>query len=181
MGRFTSSVLAVICMATVAYGMDCSFGSSKNIFEQIVKSCPRPIIDLADQSYCCIDVKNDSFYCCDAEEWALKTGLGIIIPSIIAVVVIISIVVLCISCLCCTCCPWYRRRHRGTVYGNLQAPAGGIHIIQPTPVYPGYAGHLQNQPPVYATTVTAMPQDCPPQYTQEAYTKQAPYNPGYAL
>lgn len=48
----------------------------------------------------------------------LFSRLGIIIPAVIAVVVVVMFIIFCISCLCCSCCPWYRRRHRGTVYGS---------------------------------------------------------------
>lgn len=118
MSRLISFLLIIFFFSRSTYGMDCNFGNSKNIIDEIVGTCPRPLLDSTDKSYCCIDIKNDKFYCCDAEEFALKTGLGIVVPAIIATVVILLLIISCISCLCCSCCPWYRRRHRGTVYGS---------------------------------------------------------------
>ncbi|KAL6256302.1 hypothetical protein P5V15_012419 [Pogonomyrmex californicus] len=172
-------VLLLICLhAGFSYGMECSYGSNQNILEKVFTSCPRPFTDPSDYSYCCYDIPNNRAYCCSAEEFA-KTGLSIIIPVIIAAAVIIGLIVCCISCLCCSCCPWYRRR-QGTVYGRLvtevQTPV--VQVIQPQAnVPPNYTSQAAQNPYVpYPTNSTGMPQ--PPPYN-EAYAKQAPYNPAY--
>ncbi|KAG7211997.1 hypothetical protein KM043_011192 [Ampulex compressa] len=117
MSRIIAVLLMAVFHAGFVHGMDCSFGSSKNMFEKIVNSCPMPL-QSADKSYCCYDIANESTYCCTAEEFAVKTGLTIIVPVVITAVVVISLIIFCISCLCCSCCPWYRKRHQGTVYGR---------------------------------------------------------------
>ncbi|XP_046484528.1 protein shisa-5 isoform X1 [Neodiprion pinetum] len=182
MARFAVSIVVVICLVSVAYGMDCTLGTSDNFIDKFVNSCPRPLIDPSENSYCCPRV-DGTVYCCDWAEFTMRTGLGIIVPVVIAVVVIISLIVFCISCLCCACCPWYRRRHRGTIYSSMQTPVTGIHVIQTPPSNSGYTVHQiqQIQPPIYANAVSAMPQHPvpPPQYTREDNTKQAPYNPSY--
>ncbi|XP_012280822.1 protein shisa-5 [Orussus abietinus] len=177
-----AALLFVVFSTSVVYGMECQLGHSSNIIERIIKSCPRPILDSSDKEYCCIDIQTESFYCCNAEE-ALKTGLGILLPIIIGATIIVLLIGCCISCLCCSWCPWYRRRHRGTVYGHVQVPSV-VHTIQ---AQPGYATTYVSQPvnqnsypaqSVYAPDVSQpVP---PPPYTNEAYAKQAPHNPHYA-
>ncbi|XP_011866389.1 PREDICTED: uncharacterized protein LOC105561218 [Vollenhovia emeryi] len=115
MSRLAVALLLIYLHAGSIYGMECSFGN-KNFLEKMLTTCPRPLIDPSDNSYCCYDMSTESAYCCDAVEFA-KTGFGIIIPVIIAAAIVIGIIVCCISCLCCSCCPWYRRR-QGTVYGR---------------------------------------------------------------
>ncbi|CAL1686567.1 unnamed protein product [Lasius platythorax] len=174
--RLAGAFLLICLHAGNVYGMECSFGQSKNFLEKALNTCPR-LIDSSDKSYCCYDLENESFYCCTAEEFALKTGLGIIVPVIIAAAIAIGLIVCCISCLCCSCCPWYRRRHQGTIYG-IQTPV--VQVIQPQatlpPSYTNQA-NLPNQHVPYPMSSTGMPQ--PPPYTSEAYAKQAPYNPAY--
>ncbi|XP_029173991.1 protein shisa-5-like isoform X2 [Nylanderia fulva] len=178
--RLAGAFLLICLHAGYVHGMDCSFGQSKNFVDKILKSCPG-ILDSSDKSYCCYDLVDERAYCCDAEEFAVKTGLGIVVPVIIAAAIVISLIVCCISCLCCSCCPWYRRRHQGTVYG-MQAPV--VQVIQPpASLPPSYTSQAVPNPypyqihnPPYPTSSTGMPQ--PPPYT-EAYAKQAPYNPAY--
>ncbi|XP_014473202.1 PREDICTED: protein shisa-5-like isoform X2 [Dinoponera quadriceps] len=179
MSRFAGALLLLCLHAGFAHGMDCNFGTSKNFIEKTLNSCPG-FLDNPSKSYCCVDIANERTYCCTAEEFALKTGLGIVVPVIIVAAIIISLIVCCISCLCCSCCPWYRRRHRGTVYGKVQAP-NVVHVVQSTPnVPPSYASQEnQNHYVPYPTNPAGFPQHPPPQYTSEAYAKQAPYNPAY--
>ncbi|XP_011696981.1 PREDICTED: protein shisa-5-like isoform X2 [Wasmannia auropunctata] len=166
--------LLLICLhvGSGVYGIDCTYGRNKNVFDDFLTTCPR-LTDSPEKTFCCIDLTNDNAYCCTAEEFAIKTGFGVVIPVIIGSVIVIAVIVCCISCLCCSCCPWYRRR-QGTVYG-IQAPV--VQVIQPQAnLPPSYT----NQPPSYSvpypTGSTGMPQ--PPPYN-EAYAKQAPYNPAY--
>ncbi|XP_057331810.1 protein shisa-5-like [Microplitis mediator] len=178
MTSFVTFILLVGFSTSVVYGrMDCSFGTSNNAFDKFVNSCP-PIIGDQSKEYCCLNT-NAEFYCCDAQEFALRTGLGIIIPAIIAVIVVVTFFVLCISCLCCSCCPWYKRRHRGTVYGRVQPGVVVVHPgSNPMPnqtihtIYPPYPA---SNPQVSASAY----QGQPPPYTAEPYAKQAPYNPNY--
>ncbi|XP_032673739.1 protein shisa-5-like isoform X2 [Odontomachus brunneus] len=179
MSRLTGAFLLLCLHAGFAYGMDCSLGRSSNFLEKVVNTCPG-ILDSRSKSYCCYDIPNDTAYCCDAEEFALKTGLGIIVPAIITAGIVITLIVCCISCLCCSCCPWYRRRHRGTVYG-IQAP-NVVHVVQTPanlpPSYTSQGDQVQNHYVPYPTNPAGFPQHPPPQYN-EAYAKQAPYNPAY--
>ncbi|XP_015110068.1 cysteine and tyrosine-rich protein 1 [Diachasma alloeum] len=165
-----SVLVLLIALGVVAVqGMDCNFGTSSNIFEKALAHCPG-ILDSSDKEYCCIGKEN--FYCCNAEEFALKTGLIVVIPAIIGVIAVVSIIIFCISCLCCSCCPWYRRRHRGTVYGKVHTPTV-VTVVQPNTV-------PAPQPQLYPTLSTASPLPAqPPPYTQEVYAKQAAYNPTY--
>ncbi|XP_072747952.1 uncharacterized protein [Anoplolepis gracilipes] len=176
MSRLAGTFLLICLHAGYVYGMDCSFGESKTIWEKTLNICPG-ILDPSYKSYCCYDLANERTYCCDAEQFAVKTGLGIIVPVIIAAAIAIGLIVCCISCLCCSCCPWYRRRHQGTVYGKVQPPV--VQIIQPQtnlpPSYTSQAAPSQYVP--YPTNSTEMPQ--PPPYNSEMYAKQAPYNPTY--
>lgn len=167
-------LLLFVCLnAGFAYGTECSLKESSNFLEKYVRSCPQ-IFQPAEKSYCCYDIVDERVYCCDAAEFALKTGFGIIVPLTIAAGLIISLVVCCVSCLCCRCCPWYRRRHQGTVYGKVQAPSV-VHVIQtPAPAsQPAQATYITSCP----GNTTGMPQ--PPPYSTEIYAKQAPYNPSY--
>jgi hypothetical protein len=173
MSRLVIALLLIYLHAESIYGMECSFGNN-NFLDKMINSCPRPLIDPSENSYCCYDTSSGSSYCCSAIEFA-KTGLGILIPVIIAAAIVIGLIVCCISCLCCSCCPWYRRR-QGTVYGKVQAPV--VQVIQPQAnIPPNYTNQpaVQNYAP-YPTGSTGMPQ--PPPYN-EAYAKQAPYNPAY--
>ncbi|XP_012530987.1 protein shisa-5 [Monomorium pharaonis] len=174
MSRLAVALLLICLHAGSVYGIDCSYATSKSFFEDVLTTCPR-LTDARDKTYCCIDITNERAYCCNAEEFALQAG-SILIPAIIGVVVVIGLMVCCISCLCCSCCPWYRRR-QGTVYGNLQAPV--VQVIQPQAnIPPSYISQpAQNYAPPYPTGSTGMAQ--PPPYTNEAYAKQAPYNPNY--
>ncbi|XP_063979367.1 protein shisa-5-like isoform X2 [Diachasmimorpha longicaudata] len=160
-------IVLIALGATAVQGMDCNFGTSSNIFEKVLSHCPG-ILDSSDKEFCCIGT--DRFYCCDAKEFALQTG-WIVIPVVIGVAVVVSIIIFCISCLCCSCCPWYRRRHRGTVYG-IPTPT----VV--TVVQPSNAPIAQHQLYPSLSTAPSLPAQ-PPPYTQEAYTKQAPYNPSY--
>ncbi|XP_011172354.1 protein shisa-5 isoform X2 [Solenopsis invicta] len=173
MSRLAIGLLLVCLHAGSAYGLDCNYGSNKNFFENLLTTCPR-LTDPQENSYCCYDFAHDRAYCCNFEEFTMKTGVGIIIPVVIAVAIVVGLVVCCISCLCCSCCPWYRRR-QGTVYG-IQTPI--VQVIQPqSNLPPSYTNQpAQNYAP-YPTGSTGMPQ--PPPYTNEAYAKQAPYNPAY--
>jgi len=173
MSRLAVALLLICLHTTSIYGMECSYGSDKNIFEKMFNNCPRPLVDPSENSFCCYDYSAESYYCCSAAEFA-QTGFGIIIPVTIAAAIVVTVIVCCISCLCCSCCPWYRRR-QGTVYGKVQAPI--VQVIQPQPnIPPSYTSQpAQNYAP-YPTGSTGMPQ--PPPYN-EAYAKQAPYNPAY--
>jgi len=174
--RLAGALLLICLHAGSVYGMECTIGNNRNVFEKIFTNCPR-FNDPSENSYCCYDLSIDKGYCCNAEEFAMKTGLGLIVPVVIAAAVVIGLIVCCISCLCCSCCPWYRRR-QGTVYGKVQAPI--VQVIQPQPqanIPPSYTSQpAQNQYVPYPTGSTGMPQ--PPPYN-EAYAKQAPYNPTY--
>ncbi|CAG5088787.1 Protein of unknown function [Cotesia congregata] len=178
----TLTTLVIVFSTSTVYGMDCSLGSSKNFLDEVISRCPRPIIDDSSKEYCCFNTHGD-YYCCDAQEFALTTGLGIIVPAIIAVIVVVTFFVLCISCLCCSCCPWYKRRHRGTVYGRVQTPGGVMVIHQPAnnpmpnqqPIHTIYPPYPASNPQVSASTH----QGQPPPYSAEPYAKQSPYNPNY--
>ncbi|XP_043682147.1 protein shisa-5-like isoform X1 [Vespula pensylvanica] len=172
-------LLTISCLCTgFAVGMECTYKESKNVFEKMITSCPVLWGD-SSKSYCCYDLTNENFYCCTKEEFAMTMGLGIIVPVVIAAGIIISLIVCCISCLCCSCCPWYRRRHRGTVYGKVQTPSV-VQVIQTSTNPPSnYANQTeQNHYTPYPTNVGGTPQPLPA-YTIEPYARQAPYNPGY--
>lgn len=174
MSRLAGAFFLICLYAGYVHGMDCSFGAKKNIVAQAFDQCPG-FLDSSDKSYCCYDISNERTYCCDAEEFAVKTGLGVIIPVIIVAAIVIGLIMCCISCLCCSCCPWYRRRHQGTVYGKVQTPV--VQVIQPQAnLPPSYNQAAPNIAP-YPTSSIAMPQ--PPPYSSEVYAKQAPYNPAY--
>ncbi|KAH0953901.1 hypothetical protein HN011_003079 [Eciton burchellii] len=177
---YLSGTFLLICLYTglVYADMDCSILGHKGIFDKLINSnyCPG-YLDSSDKAYCCTNQDMSNIYCCDAEEFAIKTGLNImpvILPVIITAIIVIGLIVCCISCLCCTCCPWYRRRHQGTVYGKVHTPV--VQIIQPqTNLPPSYNSQpTQNQ---YVPSTIGMPQ--PPPYINEGYAKQAPYNPAY--
>lgn len=172
-------LLTISCLCTgFAYGMDCTFKENKNYLEKMISSCPTIWGDQS-KSYCCYDVPNENYYCCTEEEFAVKMGLGLIVPVVIAVGFVVSSIIVCITCLFCSCCPWYRRRHRGTIYGKVQTP-NVVHVIQTsTSPPPSYANQtVQNHYPPNPVNVNGM-QQAPPAYTSEPYTRQAPYNPGY--
>ncbi|XP_014603766.1 PREDICTED: protein shisa-5-like isoform X1 [Polistes canadensis] len=176
-------LLTISCLCTgFTYGMECSLNSEKSYFEKLMTSCPA-LLDDSSKSYCCYDFSNKYYYCCTQEEFAIKMGIGIIIPVVIAAGIIVSLIVCCISCLCCSCCPWYRRRHRGTVYGKVQTPSV-VQVVQ-TSTNPPPSNYANQTPqniytPYPPTTVGGMPQpQPPPAYTIEPYARQAPYNPGY--
>ncbi|KAM0736994.1 hypothetical protein ACS0PU_000565 [Formica fusca] len=174
--RLTGAFLLICLHAGYVYGMDCSFGTNKNVWEKPFTSCPG-LLDRSDKSYCCFDIVDQRTYCCDFEEFAVKNGLGIIVPVIIVAAIAVGLIVCCISCLCCSCCPWYRRRHQGTVYGKVQTPV--VQVIQPQAnLPPSYTSQaIPNQQIPYPTSSIGMPQ--PPPYSTEVYAKQAPYNPAY--
>ncbi|KOC65126.1 hypothetical protein WH47_01991, partial [Habropoda laboriosa] len=96
-------------------GIDCSIGH-KNIISKFLDSCPG-LLDNQDKSYCCLDFETNEMYCCNRMEFALKST-GALLAVIIVIGVVFSLILFCVSCLYCSCCPWYRRRHRGTVYGS---------------------------------------------------------------
>ncbi|KAI4500438.1 hypothetical protein M0802_004400 [Mischocyttarus mexicanus] len=111
-------LLTISCLCTgLTYGMECTYNKDKSYLEKLVTNCPMLWTD-PNKSYCCYNLENESFYCCTLEEFTMKMGVGIILPVVIAAGIIISLIVCCVCCLCCSCCPWYRRRHRGTVYGR---------------------------------------------------------------
>ncbi|XP_011269670.1 protein shisa-5 isoform X2 [Camponotus floridanus] len=174
MSRLAGAFFLIYLYAGYVHGTDCSFGAKKNILDELISKCPG-LLDSSDKSYCCYDLANERTYCCDLEEFTVKTGLGIIVPVIIVAAIVIGLIMCCISCLCCSCCPWYRRRHQGTVYG-IQTPV--VQVIQPQAnLPPSYNQAVPNIAP-YPTSSIAMPQ--PPPYSSEVYAKQAPYNPAYA-
>ncbi|XP_076671348.1 uncharacterized protein LOC143370290 isoform X2 [Andrena cerasifolii] len=177
MSRVVALLLFVSLNAGLSHGMECTIGHS-NFLEKFMNSCPG-LTDHWDKSYCCYDFERSSNYCCTAAEFGLSSS-WIILTGFVTVAVVVSLIVFCISCLCCRCCPWYRRRHRGTVYGRVQGPRV-VHVIQssvdvprPTPFYTN-ASNATN-----ATNSTGIVQ--PPPYTavsNEMYPKQAPHNPDY--
>uniref|UniRef100_A0A0C9R491 Shisa4_2 protein n=1 Tax=Fopius arisanus TaxID=64838 RepID=A0A0C9R491_9HYME len=130
MSRSMLVLLIALGATTVQAEMDCNFGTSSNFLEKSLNTCPG-ILDSSDKAFCCVGT--NSIHCCDAQEFALSTGVIGVVAIIIAVVGTVSIIIFCISCLCCSCCPWYRRRHRGTVYGKVQTPAV-ITVMQPTTI-----------------------------------------------
>ncbi|XP_012153700.1 uncharacterized protein LOC105661747 isoform X2 [Megachile rotundata] len=166
-----TTLLSLLCLNVgLSYGMQCSLGH-KNIITEVLDSCPG-LLDSSDKSFCCVDIENNRMYCCDQTEFLVKST-WLLLTVIAVVVIIISLLVCCVSCLCCSCCPWYRRRHRGTVYG-IQVPSV-VHVIQspasvpqPTQPYPSTTN---------ATSSAGMSQ--PPPYSEVVYEKQAPYNPSY--
>ncbi|CAL7936028.1 unnamed protein product [Xylocopa violacea] len=170
MSRVTILLLLLCFNAGLSYGTECSFGN-KNILSRLIDSCPG-LLDSADKSYCCYDIDNNSVYCCDYSEFLFKAS-WVLLVVIITVVILLGMLLLCILCLCCSCCPWYRRRHRGTVYGKvvptvvrvIQSPAS---VPQPNPQYTNTA---------FATSSTGLSD--PPTYSEVVYEKQAPYNPNY--
>ncbi|KAL6425519.1 hypothetical protein ACFW04_009584 [Cataglyphis niger] len=172
--RLAGAFLLICLHAGYVYGMDCSFGTTKNVWEKPFTTCPG-FLDSSDKSYCCFNIATERTYCCDWEEFALKNGLGIIIPLIIVAAIVVGLIACCISCLCCSCCPWYRRRHQGTVYGKVQTPV--VQVIQPQANLPtSYTNQaIPNVP--NPTSSIEMPQ--PPPTYDEVYAKQAPYNPAY--
>ncbi|KYN27271.1 PREDICTED: protein shisa-5-like [Trachymyrmex cornetzi] len=202
MSRLEVALLLICLHAGYVYGglFDCNFEFlERDILDHMVFTCPR-LFETREKQYCCVDVMNKRNYCCTFLEFMQTTGLGLILPLGIAGIVVVCLLACCISCFCCSCCPWYRR-NRGTIYGNIQTPI--VQVIQsPENVPPSYTSQpTQNIPPSYTsqptqniptsytnqptqnyvspypTNSTAMPQ--PPPYTDEAYAKQAPYNPAY--
>ncbi|KAK2581596.1 hypothetical protein KPH14_002103 [Odynerus spinipes] len=172
-------LLTISCLCTsFAYGMECTYKEDKNYIEKMITSCPTLWTD-SSKSYCCYDLPNESYYCCTQEEFAVKMGLGIIVPVVITAGIVVSSIICCICCLFCSCCPWYRRRHRGTVYGKVHTP--NVHVIQTsTSPPPNYASQtVQNHYVPSPVSIEGMPQ-APPAYANEPYARQAPYNPGYA-
>ncbi|XP_015585040.1 uncharacterized protein LOC107262897 [Cephus cinctus] len=176
-------VITCCILAVSALNTDCTYGPSTGYVDDLLRKCPR-FTESSDKTFCCMDPKTTNTYCCTAEEFATTVAIGFILPAVIAVVVIVSLIVLCISCLCCSCCPWYRRRHRGTVYGHVHTTPV-IHVIQTPANSTSHTGHSVTNPQynVYpngnvAMTGTTQPPE-PQQYTTEAYNKQAPYNPNY--
>ncbi|XP_018342786.1 PREDICTED: protein shisa-5-like isoform X4 [Trachymyrmex septentrionalis] len=188
--------LLLICLFTgYVHGLDCNFEIlERNIFDHWVTTCPR-LLDPEENSYCCVDVENKKSYCCTLLEFAKTTGVSLILPVAAIVIGIIFAVIGCISCFCCGCCPWYRRpQDIQTPVQVIQSPANvppSYYTSQPTQnIPPSYTSQptqniptnytsqpTQNYVPPYPTDLTAMPQ--PPPYTDEAYAKQAPYNPAY--
>ncbi|XP_076764061.1 uncharacterized protein LOC143431314 isoform X2 [Xylocopa sonorina] len=170
MSRVTILLLLLCFNAGLSYGTECAFGN-KNILSRLIDSCPG-LLDSADKSYCCHDIENGAVYCCDYAEFVFKTS-WILLIVIVTVVILVLMLLLCILCLCCSCCPWYRRRHRGTVYGSknlvVRIIQSSVTVPQPNPQYTNTA---------YATSSTEISD--PPTYSEVAYEKQAPYNPNYA-
>ncbi|XP_029038372.1 uncharacterized protein LOC114873816 isoform X1 [Osmia bicornis bicornis] len=167
-----TTLLALLCLNMgLSYGMQCSYGH-KNVLSEILDSCPG-LLDSSDKSYCCVDIENNRMYCCDAAEFMTKTT-WLLLTVIAAAVIGVSLIVCCISCLCCSCCPWYRRRHRGTVYGKVQVPTV-VHVIQSPASVP-----QSTQPHVTAMNATSSAEmSQPPPYAEVVYEKQAAYNPTY--
>ncbi|XP_034939925.1 protein shisa-5-like isoform X2 [Chelonus insularis] len=150
---------------------------SNNFVDNLVSYCPGipQIFDSSPKSYCCLDVEN-KYYCCDAQEYTLNTGFKIILPAIIGVLVVVTLFVFCITCLCCSCCPWYKRRHRGTVYG-IHTP--GVIIHPGTAPIPNQSAQMPHQPYVVHTEPSMQYPSQPPPYTVEPYAQQASYNPNF--
>ncbi|XP_018400477.1 PREDICTED: protein shisa-5-like [Cyphomyrmex costatus] len=182
----------------MAHGIDCTFEFlEKTWLEKQITTCPRPF-ESKENNYCCIDVLSQSSYCCPFAEFTKKTGLGFIFPLVLAGLGIIFLITCCVSCFCCSCCPWYRR-NPGMVYGKVERPV--VQTIQfPANNTPSYTSQLtQNIPPSYTSQpIQNFPISCanqstqnyippmsstvmsqPPSYINEAYAKQAPYNPTY--
>ncbi|XP_012227036.1 protein shisa-5 isoform X2 [Linepithema humile] len=181
MNLFRHAVILIIvhAAALICAAMECPVGEKNSIIDKVTgsisRTCPRTF-DPPEKSYCCFDIQREYNYCCTVEEFA-KSGLSMLILVIIGAAIIFGLIVCCVSCLCCSCCPWYRRRHRGTVYGKVQPPV--VQVIQPQNLPPSYPSQPveSNYTSPYPTNSTGMPQ--PPPYTNEAYAKQAAYNPAY--
>ncbi|XP_021932100.1 protein shisa-5 isoform X4 [Zootermopsis nevadensis] len=123
----------------------------------------------------------------DHHQTLLESFAGLL-PILIAAAVGF-LLVFCLCCLCCPCCLIYKRRHRGTVYGNVLQPGVQTTVATPQPV--------QQQAPLYPPQPTLMPMpqttaypvypplagQQPPPYSEatanEVYSKQAPYNPNF--
>ncbi|CAK9796864.1 hypothetical protein ANTQUA_LOCUS933 [Anthophora quadrimaculata] len=175
MSRIITLLLLVCLNAGLSHGTVCSFGN-KNIISKMIDSCPG-LLDSADKSYCCMDFESKEMYCCNSTEFALKSTWSLLV--VIAIIAtVLSLILFCVSCLCCSCCPWYRRRHRGTVYGifvpEVETPST-IHVIQTTANVPQPVPQYTNV--AYPANSRGMPQ--PPTFAEVMYEKQAPYNPNY--
>lgn len=169
--RITTLLLLICTNARLSYGMKCSWGH-ENFISDVLNSCPA-LLDPEEKAYCCYDISNKKMYCCDAMEFALKSS-WMVLAMIISFTVLFSMIIFCISCLCCSCCPWYRRRHRGTIYGKVQVPSV-VHVIQSPASVPQPTPQYTN--PAYPTSSAGISQ--PPSYSEVVYEKQAPYNPNY--
>ncbi|XP_012165950.1 uncharacterized protein LOC105665629 isoform X2 [Bombus terrestris] len=170
MSRVTTLFLLICINAGLSYGMECSLRNS-NFITRAINSCPG-LLDPTEKSYCCYDITSEKIYCCDAMEFSLQSS-WVVLVVILTICVLFTIIVFCISCLCCSCCPWYRRRHRGTVYG-IQLP-NMVHVIQsPTSIPQATPLYINT---AYPTNSAGISQ--PPIYSEAIYEKQAPYNPNY--
>ncbi|XP_046662331.1 uncharacterized protein LOC124355299 isoform X1 [Homalodisca vitripennis] len=112
-----SLVFIAIFGCHVAYGMDCSLGTSKDIISEFISHCPRPLFDSSDESYCCwkpngIGDKYD-VHCCTFVDFVFNS-ISLALPIII-ICLVVSFIVSCVCCLCCPCCCFYKRRSGGSV------------------------------------------------------------------
>lgn len=118
-------------------GMDCTLGTSKNVFDKFINSCPRVLIDSPEEEYCCVNAEGE-VHCCNIYEFAV-TSLTILIPLIIGIL-IISFIISCICCLCCPFCCMYKRRSGGRVLQPGTVVTVGPYAVPPNYNYVSTAG-----------------------------------------
>ncbi|XP_018342785.1 PREDICTED: uncharacterized protein LOC108748882 isoform X3 [Trachymyrmex septentrionalis] len=189
--------LLLICLFTgYVHGLDCNFEIlERNIFDHWVTTCPR-LLDPEENSYCCVDVENKKSYCCTLLEFAKTTGNRLHILLLLWLLSLVSPS----SRTRLRIIPFQhnvsstKSIYIQTPVQVIQSPANvppSYYTSQPTQnIPPSYTSQptqniptnytsqpTQNYVPPYPTDLTAMPQ--PPPYTDEAYAKQAPYNPAY--
>ncbi|KAJ9576409.1 hypothetical protein L9F63_006721 [Diploptera punctata] len=191
--RIAGAVLLVLGFLQSSSCMECQLGHESTFFEKLdfinPKQCPTPL-DNRDDEFCCVD--DNRVFCCDAAQF-FGNGFGVLLPVLI-VIIVGFLIVCCLCCLCCPCCLLYKRRHRGTVYGNVLEPGvqtGVVTVHQqpqslaypPQPV-PGYTQPAPYPPqPGMQTGVVNMPQPQPQPLVHApppmpGYTQPAPY-PSY--
>ncbi|XP_054277895.1 uncharacterized protein LOC128996533 isoform X3 [Macrosteles quadrilineatus] len=106
-----SFVMLTVFGIQFAQAMDCSLGTSKNVIEQLIRTCPRPLIDSEQESYCCWSPSGDRVTCCNLTDFVFNS-ISIMLPLII-IGLVVSFIVSCVCCLCCPCCCFYRKRSGG--------------------------------------------------------------------
>ncbi|XP_054277894.1 uncharacterized protein LOC128996533 isoform X2 [Macrosteles quadrilineatus] len=129
-----SFVMLTVFGIQFAQAMDCSLGTSKNVIEQLIRTCPRPLIDSEQESYCCWSPSGDRVTCCNLTDFVFNS-ISIMLPLII-IGLVVSFIVSCVCCLCCPCCCFYRKRSGGRVI--RQGPmlvTVGPYAVPPTSPY----------------------------------------------
>ncbi|KYM98094.1 hypothetical protein ALC62_11440, partial [Cyphomyrmex costatus] len=174
-------------------GIDCTFEFlEKTWLEKQITTCPRPF-ESKENNYCCIDVLSQSSYCCPFAEFTKKTGLGFIFPLVLAGLHAAYLASAAVAVPGIAAIPAWSMEVQveRPVVQTIQFPANNT---------PSYTSQLtQNIPPSYTSQpIQNFPISCanqstqnyippmsstvmsqPPSYINEAYAKQAPYNPTY--